>query len=97
MKMNKRLFTVVKGVILNSLCRGLMQGGAFGEQSHRVARNPSTFCHKQHWGITVEDLYPKKAHEPGLRRSLVSDREREELGTSCMVIVVYQRDSRFSC
>lgn len=46
MKMNKRLFTVVKGVILNSLCRGHMQGGAFGEQSHRVARNPSTFCHK---------------------------------------------------
>ena len=46
MKMNKRLFMVVKRVILNCFCRGLMRGGAFGEQSHRVARNPSTFCQK---------------------------------------------------
>ena len=35
-----------------SVYRGLMQRGAFAEQSHGVARNPSTFCHKKQWGIT---------------------------------------------
>ena len=61
-----------------SVYRGLMQGGAFGEQSRGFARNPSTFCHKKQWRITVEDLNPENDHETRLRRSLRSATEREK-------------------
>ena len=82
MKRLKVIYGSKTGVILNSLYRGLMQGGAFGEQSHRVARNPSTFCHKRRWRITLEDvpLNPRPhEHESRFRRSLWSatDSERD--------------------
>lgn len=89
MKMNKRLFMVVKRVILNCFCRDLMQGGAFGEQSHRVARNPSTFCQKQQCGIRVEECTRAR-----LPRSIWLATECERIQVHHVWRLLYTKETR---